>query len=98
MADFVPAGMTLDSVLSAMDHGELDLPAFDRLGETHNGEQLRYMNAWAEPQDTINAIMRHHGPAGVARVLRGIAKASVAQGVAMAPRIRSIAIHHGFIS
>lgn len=91
----IPPGMTLDSLLIGPGHPEdferLNLAAFDRLADTHNADDLRWLNDWIAPQETVNLILQKHGRPGLVRVLKGIAQASSQKKVHMSDRIASIA-------
>jgi hypothetical protein len=88
----LPAGMTLEQFLG--QHEDTPLPniaGFDRLREDTSPHALRKLNDWIEPQSVCNTIIRWHGAAGLARVLKGIARASAEHGVTMSPRVRAMA-------
>lgn len=84
-------------------NGDYDKPleniaGFDRLVE--NGylpQQVESLINWIEPHTTCEWIMRHHGSAGLKRVLRGIAKAAVKLDVPMKPRTRHTALACGLL-
>lgn len=88
----LPAGMTLEQFFGQYEDSPLpNVAGFDRLSDTANAHQLKILNSWIEPQSQCNTIIRWHGAAGLARVLKGIARASAAHNVAMSPRVRAMA-------
>lgn len=84
-------------------NGEYDQPlpniaAFDKLVE--NGylpQQVEGLINWIEPMTTCQWVLKHHGSAGLKRVLRGIAKAACELKVPMKSRTRHTAYVCGFI-
>ena len=85
------------SMLWPMHSGPLEnITAFDRLaGEAMDPEQIARLNAWIAPQATCDEIIKHHGAAGLRRVIRGIALASAKLHVPMTSRVASVAPFYG---
>jgi hypothetical protein len=87
-------------LLIGMSRGDRPLPnisGFKRLTETHSEEQIRQLNLWIEQQAECSTIIKYHGKKGLQQVLEGIARASVAKGVPMQRRVRSIAEWLGLV-
>lgn len=86
--------MTLDSLLNCGADPEtfsLNPAAFDRLHETHDADQIRWLNDWIEPQHVCDLVMRDHGRTGLERVLKGIALASATKQIHMSERVAAVA-------
>ena len=89
----IPSGTTLDSLLSTMDDIDRPLPnvaGFDRLDDA-SIDDLRWLCVWIDKHSTCESILKHHGPNGLDRVLKGIAAACAKKRVHMSPRVASIA-------
>ena len=100
MANLIPPrGLTLENLLwapspSADDEIDKPLPniaVFDRLHEEGEPDRLRWLADWIEHHTTCAHILRHHGPKGLKRVIRGIAKACSKHGVHMGTRVSGFA-------
>lgn len=70
------------------------LGKFDRFS-SEPAAVIRQACEWVEQQRTCSIIAKHHGRAGLQRVLRGIAKAASARRVPMTGRVRSVAEFYG---
>ena len=95
-----PMGMKLEDFLWApaplAEAGEVDLPLpnlalFDRLHEEDEPDRLRWLSDWVEHHQTCQYILRHHGPQGLKRVIKGIAKACSKHKVGMGTRVTAFA-------
>jgi len=92
---FTPDGFELGQLLFGWP-GEWDKPlpslkGFDLLARTGNPDQIRSLVKWAEPQETCDFLIRHHGYDGLKRVLQGIARAASEQDVHMGRRVGGVA-------
>jgi hypothetical protein len=95
-----PLGMTMENFMWAPapvgEEGEVDLPlpnlaAFDRLHEEGEPARLSWLSDWVESHQTCTYILRHHGPKGLKRVIRGIARACSQHKVHMGTRVKACA-------
>ena len=76
----IPNGMTFDSLLSTWPDEPLpNIAGFDLLAAQGSEGQITKLVAWIEPQQVCNVIIKHHGAAGLQRVLKGIATAAAYQ-------------------
>lgn len=93
----VPGGTTLATILAPLPDQPLpDIGAFDKLAGQGSEEAIREACAMVEPQQNCSTIIRHHGAAGLQRVLRGIAQACSVRRVPMRPRVRAVAEVYGW--
>ena len=93
----LPPGVSLDQLLC--DYPDEPLPSvagFDRLYQSEDVDQIRRLNELAESQQFVSIVLKHHGEAGLAIVLKGIAKASSHLGMHMQPRIAAIAAYNNW--
>ena len=101
MADFqAPLGMTMENFLWAPaplgEPGEVDKPlpnigAFDRLKDEDEPARAQWLSDWVESHQVCNYILRHHGPKGLKRVIKGIAEACSKHQLSMGKRVRACA-------
>lgn len=93
----LPPGVTLDQLLSVWPDQPLpNVAAFERLYQSKDTDQIRRLNELAESQQFVSTVLKHHGEAGLRKVLEGIARASSVLKVHMAPRIASVAAYNGW--
>ena len=84
-------------------NGDYDKPlpniaAFDKLvANGYTPQQVESLINWIEPMTTCQWVLKHHGSAGLKRILRGIAKAAVELKVPMKDRTRHTAYVCGYI-
>ena len=74
------------------DERPLDnISAFDKLVDEDEPARLRWLSDWVEDHRTCAYILRHHGPNGLKRVIRGIARACSRHEVHMGTRVSAYA-------
>ena len=72
-----------------------NLAGFDRLAESGDTWVIESLVDWIQPQRTCEYIMRHHGPKGLKRVLKGIARACAEHKIHMRDSVSSMAVVMG---
>lgn len=92
----IPNGMTLDTLLSTWPDEPLpNISGFDTLAAQGTPGQITKLVAWIEPQQVCGVIIKHHGHAGLQRVLKGIAQAASKHKIPMQPRVQAVAEFYG---
>ena len=91
----LPPGMTLDQLLTEWPDEPLpNVAGFDRLYQSDD-QGIQWLSEQLESQQVIDIVIKHHGDAGLARVLKGVAQACSTKKIHMSPRIVSIANYYG---
>lgn len=86
-----------DQLLSAWPDQPLpNIAKFDTFSGQADTATIQRAVAWIEPQQTCTVIAKHHGPSGLQRVLKGIAKAAADHKIPMLPRVKAVAEFYGY--